>query len=218
MCAAVLLCCPLLAGARGLPFGLVSSYHCYLIPFSSSPLLLPLTIIKPSLRAVSFASVFRSHCLLACLQLPPAFVLLRGVDLTTWPVPAAFLHSVLRLSLSVSAHLCPSLPFLASSAALCIVLSRSTVRTPPHTTIDGDDDSSRGGDSKQQRSPASAPPPAPNASSITHWDPAGREAIGRGSRTSLLAHHRLQLSPLRNHHRIAVSWAARTATIRRNTP
>jgi hypothetical protein len=124
---------------------------------------------------------------------------------------------VLRLSLSVSAHHCPSLLFLASSAALCIVLFRSAVRTPPHTTLDGGGGgySSRGGDSKHQLSPAPAPAlsPAPNASSITHWDPVGREAIERGSRTSLSAHHRLQLSPLRNHHRIAVSWAPRTATL-----
>ncbi|KAM0706350.1 hypothetical protein Q7P35_005676 [Cladosporium inversicolor] len=37
------------------------------------------------------------------------------------------------------------------------------------------------GDSKHPLSPAPAPPPAPNAS-FTHWDPAGREAIERGSK------------------------------------
>lgn len=54
-------------------------------------------------------------------------MLLRGVDLTTktFPVPAAFLHSVLRLSLSVSAH--TSLPFLASCACPRLV----SLRAPP---------------------------------------------------------------------------------------
>lgn len=65
------------------------------------------------------------------------------------------------------------------------------------------------GDSKHPLSPAPAPPPAANAS-FTHWDPAGREAIERGSKHP--CPHIIdaaQLSPLRNHHRIAVScWAS----------
>ena len=60
--------------ARGLPFGgflSIIATHSPSSPLSSPPSYHP---SSPSLRVVSFASPFsRSYCLLACLQLPPAF-------------------------------------------------------------------------------------------------------------------------------------------------
>jgi hypothetical protein len=100
------------------------------VAFRLPPPLLPLPPSSP----VSAPS--RSHprfplSLLACLQLPPAFVLLRGVDLTTFPVPAAFLHPVLRLSLSVSAHQISALPCLVCLPVCCAALRCAVRRHEP---------------------------------------------------------------------------------------
>jgi hypothetical protein len=153
-------------------------------------------------------------------------VLLRGVDLptTTLPVPAAFLHPVLWLSLSVSAHpllilLCTALPFLASrcmparrvrwARLHCLVALRHAHAAALHILRDGrgggDGDSKQA--SAQQPSPALAPAPTPNASFALwrDWDPADRLAIGRGSRTSLSAHHRLQLSPAQRRRQLGIA-------------
>lgn len=206
----------------------VSFYHRYALPFLSSPFLSSLLPpSSPSLRAVSFASPFSAliACLLAIapgvpceeLNLPDYYLLL---DLS---LPRS---CILRLSLSVSACACPPptihiLPCLVVCLvlgwSLCIVsfrfappcALRSMAAAIALAMATADTSSVQ----HQHR------PPAPKCFIYT-LGPAGREAIGRGSRTSLSAHHRLQLSPLRNHHRIAVSSGrrARTATIRRNTP
>jgi hypothetical protein len=124
------LCCCCLAGYLVLSLLPALLAGLSFVAFRLPPPLLPLPPSSP----VSAPS--RSHprfplSLLACLQLPPAFVLLRGVDLTTFPVPAAFLHPVLRLSLSVSAHQISALPCLVCLPVCCAALRCAVRRHEP---------------------------------------------------------------------------------------